>query len=268
MPELYQVVGSVLRDIANARFISDLYSRNLSRYYERDSLLRSFPVPRAEISEADIGIKFVFSNVVLAEDRHDTHHFLLSSIFENYSQQIASLSLDKLRSQAAELLQSNPGPADKARLEQLNIQFSSQALREQLETRLIHSFHDYQDVEQNKLIDAGVLKADELRSLLGNYITYLFKTIGLDAPPLLIPQIEAKDVLPADLEQKLREEVKQVFEELQDFKVEVNISPETIHDAGAEISTVHIKVVLKNYLWQKIDVDETDQRAIRKLVQE
>lgn len=268
MPELYQVVGSVLRDIANARFISDLYSRNLSRYYERDALLRSFPVPRAEISEAEVGIKFVFSSVLLAEDRHDTHHFLLSAIFENYSHKIAAFSLEKLRSATNERLQANPSPEDKTRLEQLNVQIGAQGLRDQLEARLIHSFHDYQDVQQNRLIDAGVLNEDEFHKLLADYTSYLFKATGLNDQPLLIQETEVKDSLPASLRQELKEEIKQVFEELQDFKVEVNISPEAIHDAGTEVSTVRIKVALKNYLWQKIDVDETDQRAIRKLVQE
>ena len=268
MPELYQVVGSALRDVANARFISDLYSRNLSRYYERDALLRNFPVPRAEISEAEIGIKFVFTSVALAEERHDTHHFVLSALFQDYSEQITLRSLEKVRTRVAELLQSNPSPEDKARLEQLSIQIASPDLKNQLEARLIDSFHDYEDVEQNKLIEAGVLNDAEFNKLLADYISYLFKATGLNDPPLLLQETEIKDALPVSLGQRLKEEIKQVFEELQDFKVEVNISPEAIHDAGDEVSTVRIKMALKNYLWQQIDVDETDQRAIRKLVQE
>lgn len=270
MPELYQVVGSVLRDIANARFISDLYSRNLSRYYERDSLLRSFPVPRAEISEAEVGIKFVFSGVVLAEDRHDTHDFLLSSIFENYSHRIMLSSLEKLRSKVDELLQANPVPEDevKGKLEQLKLQIAASSLGNQLEARLIHFFHDYQEVRQNKLIESGILNDAGFDMLLADYIGYLFKATGLDDHSLSIPETELKDALPAELRQQLKEEIKQVFDELQDFKVDINISPEAVHDAGAEASSVHIKVILRNYMWQKIDVDETDQRAIRKLIPE
>ena len=63
MAELNDVLGAILRDIAQARVTGDLFSRNASLDYQRDELLRSFPVPRVEIKEASIQLRFAVSAV-------------------------------------------------------------------------------------------------------------------------------------------------------------------------------------------------------------
>lgn len=63
MAELNDVLGAILRDIAQARVTGDLFSRNASLDYQRDDLLRSFPVPRVEIKEASVQLRFAVSGV-------------------------------------------------------------------------------------------------------------------------------------------------------------------------------------------------------------
>jgi len=65
MPELHKILGSLFSDIAQSVFTSDLYSREISRYYESDALLRHFPVPRTEVSELEIKLKFAISEIDL-----------------------------------------------------------------------------------------------------------------------------------------------------------------------------------------------------------
>lgn len=67
MAELKEVLGAVLKDMAHSRVISDQFSSEISHEYEKDPILGVFPVPRTEIREASINLKFVVNAV---EKRH------------------------------------------------------------------------------------------------------------------------------------------------------------------------------------------------------
>lgn len=63
MAELNDVLGAIVRDVAQARVIGDLFSRNVSLDYQQDELLRNFPVPRVEIKQASIDLRFAVNDV-------------------------------------------------------------------------------------------------------------------------------------------------------------------------------------------------------------
>lgn len=63
MAELQDLIGSILRDISHSRVMSDLYSREVSLYYENDAMLRHFSVPRADISDIELELKFAFEEL-------------------------------------------------------------------------------------------------------------------------------------------------------------------------------------------------------------
>jgi hypothetical protein len=63
MAELKDVLGAVLKDVAHARVISDRFSGEVSQEYEKDPLLGVFPVPRVEIKEASLDLKFAVCSV-------------------------------------------------------------------------------------------------------------------------------------------------------------------------------------------------------------
>lgn len=63
MAELKDVLGSVLRDVAHARVTSDMFSRDVSLDYARDPVLSAFPVPRLEIKEASVQLRFAINTV-------------------------------------------------------------------------------------------------------------------------------------------------------------------------------------------------------------
>lgn len=63
MAELKDVLGSVLRDVVHARVTSDMFSRDISLDYVKDPILSAFPVPRLEIKEASIQVRFAISAV-------------------------------------------------------------------------------------------------------------------------------------------------------------------------------------------------------------
>lgn len=58
MAKLSDVLGALLRDIAESRVQSDLFSRGAAAEYLKDPILRSFPVPRAEVRSAELDFRF------------------------------------------------------------------------------------------------------------------------------------------------------------------------------------------------------------------
>lgn len=62
--ELRQILGGIMGALAEGRSLSDLVSRNLSTQYERDELLRLFPVPRMEMADAEIEFKFALTEPI------------------------------------------------------------------------------------------------------------------------------------------------------------------------------------------------------------
>lgn len=62
--ELKTVIGSILGSVAEARSLSDRVSRDLAVLYEKDALMRAFPVPRIEIDTIDFDLKFVLQGDV------------------------------------------------------------------------------------------------------------------------------------------------------------------------------------------------------------
>ncbi|MCK4783042.1 MAG: hypothetical protein KAV87_04775 [Desulfobacteraceae bacterium] len=97
MAQLHQIIGAILRDIAQARVTSDIYSREVSLYYEQDSLLRTFPIPRSEIREVNIDLRFAISEVTVDLGRTEEREARIARIFERYSERIVEDVFDNLR---------------------------------------------------------------------------------------------------------------------------------------------------------------------------
>src|SRR6266436_5440059 len=80
-PELYQLVGAALRDVAQARHMADLFSRQISYCYEKDPVLRRFPVPRVEVDEVEMTFQFLITKVAIDPDRHTSRNSAIGSLF-------------------------------------------------------------------------------------------------------------------------------------------------------------------------------------------
>lgn len=83
--EIKDVIGAILSDLASARNISDLHSRRLVNYYRQDSLLRYFPVPRAEIKSVNIEMKFAVKLVEEDSTRTSTKKGKINNVIEKYT---------------------------------------------------------------------------------------------------------------------------------------------------------------------------------------
>ena len=176
MPELYEVVGSILRDIAQARCLSDLYSRDISRYYAVDEVLRNFPVPRAEINEASFTLSFVIDGVTVDETRQNIRNARLSQVFERSASEIVRSALATAREVVDKIgSRTDLKPEQRAALDAFASGFLSEEYRIILRARFVRYF------EENR----AAFIADE--SLLRTKAVTDIKAFveGLSADPLM-----------------------------------------------------------------------------------
>lgn len=94
MISLSHLVGALLKDISQARMGSDAYSRDISRYYEQDPLLRGFSVPRADIESVEFELKFALNGARLTEARDMDSADRLRSLIDEYKLRTAKRVVD------------------------------------------------------------------------------------------------------------------------------------------------------------------------------
>src|SRR3990167_4886749 len=94
MADLQQLIGAILRDLSKARFASDLYSRSVARYYENDHLLRRYPIPRSEIEEAELELKFAIADVRNNAVNTETREANVAFVLERTVEELVAIFLD------------------------------------------------------------------------------------------------------------------------------------------------------------------------------
>ena len=67
MAEVKNLLGAILRDIAEARVTSDLFSRDVGLEYLNDDVLRTLSVPRVDMKEATVRLRFAVDSLETQE---------------------------------------------------------------------------------------------------------------------------------------------------------------------------------------------------------
>ncbi len=96
MPELHHILGSLFRDVAQSIFTSDMYSRDISRYYEQDALLRHFPVPRTEIDELEVQLRFAIGGIEINPAQTVGRESSAATLFIDFSHDLTENFFDTL----------------------------------------------------------------------------------------------------------------------------------------------------------------------------
>jgi len=91
MTKLHQIITAVLQDIVHAGTVSDSYSRDLSRKYSSDPILRQFSVPRAKIKEVTLDLKLALTETQL-ENGGSGSGFKAETIFNAFMNAIESVN--------------------------------------------------------------------------------------------------------------------------------------------------------------------------------
>jgi hypothetical protein len=279
MAELHQVIGSILRDITQARITSDIYSRNLSKYYEQDPLLRRFPTPRSEIDEVEIDLKFAISGIDYNPSQDENREAMAANIFIKYADQIAQAFFDGLIDHLAKRekeakLEIDPGTQRKIYGFEQRIYLMQDILLYFLRHKGRLS-KEIKDGSARKYIKNSILskrfkkiyKAQLTEKDLEKTIKYLFQDSMLTPEDLKdIKNCVFKESMDDALKKALLEMKKPlqyVWEDKGDQKITVEVTADKLQETPeTAISTIKIKSRIQNYVWTKVEHEGKKWRAL------
>jgi hypothetical protein len=249
MPELHQILGSLFSDIAQSVFTSDLYSRDISRYYEQDGLLRHFPVPRTEISELDLDLKFAISEIELDSAQRIEFEANAATIFIDFSNTLSASFYRELHNSLIEL-----GKRGRLISDEVLTQAASGVETIYLGQDLLRFFLR----QYGSLIEDGELQVnktqEEILEILRTKVKYL---VGKELPDKdkkdLLNRINQAIHLKSGLE-TLKKSLRSAWSRAGDFRMEVEITADKLSELNSEqLSSVHVRTRVRNYKWSEVE---------------
>jgi hypothetical protein len=277
MPELCQVVGAILRDVSQARFMSDLYSRQISFSYENDSLLRRFPVPRAEIEEVEFNLPFVVTGVRVDEKRHQSRNAAVGRIFDDYSLRIVRAGLKPVQDAfetATKGLPADPkNPTEdekqkKAVADRFQGRILSDDYRSNLHGRLLRFLNEETSTLITKDGFDTALLIDAVKKLIDGVRSEPEVAAFQAQFPVLNDAFDKAALAVKDPLAEMGKAVNDAMQKYPDYMVDVELGPDVLKNNPTAASYIKVKAVVKNYHWSKVDVDSKDMRNLRTLVPE
>lgn len=271
MAELHQVIGSILRDITQARITSDIYSRNLSKLYEQDPLLRRFPAPRSEIDEVEIDLKFAISGIAYNPSQDENREAMAANIFIKYAEQITQSFFDGLIHCLGKLdKEQKIGAIGSKTLGKIHGFEHRIYLKQDIllyflrhKGRLLKKIKDgsaRKDIKNNILSKRfkKIYKTELTEQELEEAVKYLFQESMLTKQDLkMIAQRVFKESVDDALKkafQEMKKPLQYVWEEKGDQKLTVEVTADKLQETPeSAISTVKIKSRIQNYIWNKVE---------------
>lgn len=247
MPELHHILGSIFRDIAQSVFTSDMYSRDISRYYEQDPLLRHFPVPRTEVDELEVQLKFAIASIDLNPAQTVSRESSAATVFVDFSYDLSEQFFETL---------------DDSLEDVENVSRDTWRKVNSLEQRIYlrQDLLKYFLREQGSLIDAqGEFQVNaargEIGGLLGRRIEWLLQDTELTGSALKKIVDTTLRALRLDAQLKeLVEPLRFAWEQGGDFTLDVEITAEKLQglDPG-HLASVQVRTRMRNYLWSEVE---------------
>ena len=261
MAELSALLGSVLKELAQARYMADSYSCTLSELYESNAALRMFPVPRAEIEEAEFTLRFAVTDLVRAEGKfRDKVKEILNeqaaTIGESVLNELARLEAPDWRDAVAEFRDAGTRELHRAIVAGLlegMMPLVSEGLRK---GGTLSSL-------------AGRLNRAPLADAVGSRVRRCLA--GFDTVRDALAAMESREPVKEAIGQALHSTLDGVLEELGNMELEdlytldIDATSEKLSDLPAEATTsLTIKLAVRNYVWASVE-GERDDDAYRVL---
>lgn len=256
--DLHDIIGSILSDITSARNTSDLFSRKLVKYYEQDTLLRYFPVPRAEIKDITLEIKFAVEGVSIDPAKTSSKKGKVSNIIEKYFDDMVYTVSDDIKRYS---VQNHDLIVAATKLDNLDF-------LEYLKLKLVQRAEpEFKNLDEENLARVSENIAYILAPILKKnipipeYVT--FATEDKDA----ISFDEYLDVCIKRRTDSMFDEIIKVSQNTNDYKVDLVVEAAKLQELNdSVISKITINTGIKNYNWKK--TGEEDNQPIRKLIVE
>jgi hypothetical protein len=249
MPELHHILGSLFSDIAQSVFTSDLYSRDISRYYEQDGLLRHFPVPRTEISELQVDLKFAISGIELNPAQSVGREANAATIFIDFSYDLSESFYEELHSILIELKRQGKSISD-AMLEKAASEVNTIYLRQDL----VRFFQR----NQGNLIEEGTFQVDQARKELQAILEdHLNEILGNELAKKEMKEVSDRVRKAIKMDAGLNalvEPLRFAWNRAGDFKLDVEITADKLSELDSEqLSSVHVRTRVRNYKWSEVE---------------
>ena len=246
-----------------------MYSRNISKIYKDDAVLRIFPVPRTEIRDIELDLKMAVGNVEIDENRSENKEWIYDTMFKKYSPILVGITesilfsmddqnlVNKLKNLSDPL---TPYSTFNSMLYWAIIHRWKESLR----SDIVELYNASNELDINQAI-RDMIYALEIRVILTND-----QSIWNGFPE---PENEFKE---KTIIRRLIEEVTQELEKMKaeskilldsstEYKVEVDISDDKLLTLPTNsLSSVKINAGVKNYIWSHVGVGE-DGEPIRQL---
>lgn len=243
--EIKDVIGAILSDLASARNISDLHSRRLVNYYRQDSLLKYFPVPRAEIKSVNIEMKFAVKLIEEDETRTSTKKGKINNVIEKYTYDLVNQVSDTI----LHLYTQN------APLEYMAGALNNTEERQYLIQQIVDSTLRKLDYEQSG--------SKTSQKQFSSIVIETFRsrwTEEMGAKLKFGNEPEEDFTLESVIGEMLKDPVEKIMEEINkikktpnDLRVELIFETDKLQELSeSTISTVSIVSEIKNYNWQKV----------------
>lgn len=267
MADLQQIVGAILRDLAKARFSADLYSRSISRYYENDYLLRRFPVPRADVEEVELDLKFSIASVPDSEANHESQEANAAVLFERSVERLVATFLDIARAR---------NESDEAFRDTwwkyLTKGFNSTALRIEMRQKVLRYFIESYT---HLISDEGKFNAELALRELERPIRWAMEPCAKeeytspgseaeqqmkrDLRAMVLPLMDEGDIRKAVTD--MEDPIKTIWQGNSDARLEIMVEGGQLSQLGeAALSSVKIKAVVRNMVWTEVKVGERTTR--------
>lgn len=261
MAQLDHFLGTILTDLTQARVTSDIYSRDTSRFYQQDPVLRSYSVPRVDIQSFELEMQFAITGVTIRKNDYDDK-LKLERLYSCYGLQLAEKLAQYMNTYLTTQDGIEPGlPV----IRNLLFRLRSNGERSKIGTALM------QLLQEGALIDSEEhFQSDKAEpQLVDLFIQLLTQDIELpDSINIIMPELktELRNVVGRQLDE-LENAVRFLMECSEDFNLDVEVCADRLRERPVgTLSTLKIKGGFRNYVWTQSH--QQDGSQIHKLVQE
>lgn len=261
MANLQQILSAIIRDVSKARFSSDLYSRSIARYYENDYLLRRFPIPRTEIDELELDLKFSIDGIVNNPVNGEGKEANLAFVLERTSEELVATFLGLATEYSEE--EQNQNFAQQLR-SVLAKGFRSAAMRIEMRQYVLRYFIE----SYTHLIDQqGKFSVEQAKKHIGRPLLLAMFQFRVDDQTITLKdffalttpmceQILGKAIFFNKLE-SLSKPIETIWRQCNDVLLDVQIGHDTLRELPEScISSIKLKASVRNHMWSEVKVSE------------
>ncbi|WP_317933233.1 hypothetical protein [Halioxenophilus sp. WMMB6] len=266
MADLQQILSALIRDISKARFSSDLYSRSIARYYENDYLLRRFPIPRTEIEEIEIDLKFAISDISDNSVNGEGKEANLAFVLERTTERLVSVFLEiaeefSFKTENAELMQQIHAVLAKGfRSAEVRIEMRQNVLRMFIESysRLITIDGEF-DIEaaQSKVMRPMLFALYNHRKPEAELATNTFFELMKPICDYVQTQKQFTDII-----KSLEAPIETIWDSSNDVRLGVSVGEHLHSLKDSAICSVKVRATVRNHLWSEVKRGERDIQRV------